>query len=146
MRRAYHGGQNARDWRRQVAALAKRQRRDAPGIDPSSSDFARELASSVVTRQNNGLSWLFGNGLRYLRGSDVEHIAEDLAVPEREFQRVVQLKAFADATPPNPFFDTDGYSEFRGSAGGKISSWVSNYWKRVRELATWHSAPPRFFI
>ena len=28
MRRAYHGGQNARDWRRKVAALASRQRED----------------------------------------------------------------------------------------------------------------------
>ena len=104
------------------------------------------MAFSVVTRQNNGLSWLFGNGLRYLRTSDVEHIAEDLAVPERELQRVMQLKAFADAIPPNPFFGTDGYSEFRGSAGGKVSSWVSNYWKRVRELTAWHSDPPDLSI
>ena len=134
-------------WRhRTVAVCAGRLRRDAPGDDPSSSDFARELASSVVTRQNNGLSWLFGNGLRYLRTSEVEHIAEDLSVPERELQRVEQIKAFADAVPPNPFFDTAGYSEFRGSAGGKVSSWVSNYWKRVRELATWHSAPPDLSI
>ena len=138
---------NEQIWPHQTVALcAGRLKRDTPGIDPSSSDFARELAFSVVTRQNNGLSWLFGNGLRYLRTSDVEHIAEDLAVPERELQRVTQLKAFADAIPPNPFFGTDGYSEFRGSAGGKVSSWVSNYWKRVRELAAWHSDPPDLSI
>ena len=138
---------NEQIWLHQtVAVCAGRLRRDAPGVDPSSPDFARELASSVVTRQNNGLSWLFGNGLRYLRTADVEHIAEDLSVPECEFQRVIQLKAFADAVPPNPFFDTDGYREFRGSAGGKISSWVSNYWKRVRELASWHSGPPDLSI
>ena len=138
---------NEQIWLHQtVAVCAGRLRRDAPGVDPSSSDFARELASSVVTRQNNGLSWLFGNGLRYLWTADVECIAEDLSVPERELQRVIQLKAFADAIPPNPFFDTDGYPEFRGSAGGKISSWVSNYWKRVRELASWHSGPPDLSI
>ena len=129
-----------------VAVCADRLMRDAPAPAPSPSRFATNLKDAIVTRQNNGLSWLFGNGLRYLRASDVERIAEDLSVPSSEIRRAQQLKAFADAIPPNPFFDTDGYAEFRLSVGGKISSWVSNYWKRVDELSTLHSELPDISI
>ena len=125
-----------------VAVCADRLMRDAPGSAPSPARFATKLKDAIVTRQDNGLSWLFGNGLRYLRASDVERIAEDLSVPSSDIRRAQQLKAFADAIPPNPFFDTDGYAEFRLSVGGKISSWVSNYWKRVDELSTLHSELP----
>ena len=127
-----------------VTVCAARLKRD--GFDPSSSQFQALLKNAVATSQNNGLSWLFGKGLRYLKQSDAERIAEDLSVPDGEFRRVEQLKAFADAVPANPFFKTDGYAEFRSSVGGKISSWVSNYWKRVRELEALHRQPPSIII
>ena len=125
-----------------VAVCAGRLKRDMPWLDPTSSKFAGHLKGCVVTSQNNGLSWLFGNGLRSFRKSSIEQIIEDLGVPREERRRVEQLKAFADAIPVNPFFDQDGYAEFRGSVGGKISSWVSNYWKRIGELTALHSQPP----
>ena len=130
-------------WLHQVVAVcARRLKLEMPGIDPTSSKFAGRLNDYVVTSKNNGLSWLFGNGLRSIRQSSVEHLVEALAVPHTERRRVEQLKAFADAIPVNPLFDTDGYAEFRGSVGGKIASWVSNYWKRIRELTALHSQPP----
>ena len=130
-------------WLHQVVAVcARRLKLEMPRLDPTSSKFAGRLNDCVVTSQNNGLSWLFGNGLRSLRRSSVEHLVEALAVPHTERRRVEQLKAFADAIPVNPLFDTDGYAEFRGSVGGKIASWVSNYWKRIRELTALHSQPP----
>ncbi len=129
-----------------VAVCAGRLVRDAPGLAPPSSKFATKLKDAIVTRKNNGLSWLFGNGLRYLRASDAERIAGDLSIPSSEIRRAQQLKTFADAIPPNPFFDTDGYAEFRGSVGGKVSSWVANYWKRVHELSALHSEPPDISI
>ena len=136
---------NERIWLHQtVAVCAARLKRDR--FAPSLSRFQALLKNAVVTRSNNGLQWLFGNGLRYLRKTDAECIAEDLSVPDDELQRVKQLKAFADAIPANPFFDTDGYAEFRLSVGGKISSWVANYWKRVRELEELHSQPPQISI
>ena len=138
---------NKQIWLHQtVAVCAGRLKRDTPGINPSSPEFARDLKDAVVTRQNNGLSWLFGNGLRYLRTSNVGCIAKDLSVPDSDIQRVEQLKKFAATIPDNPFFDTDSYAEFRGSTGGKLSSWASNYWKRVRELAASHSKPPDISI
>ena len=136
-------GDNEEIWPHQVVAIcAGRIKRDAPDSDPSSSGFAATLKNLIVTRQNNGLSWLFGNGLRYLRKTDIDRIAGDLAAPLPELRRARQLKAFADAIPPNPFFDADGYAGFRASVGGKLASWISNYWKRVRELAALHSRPP----
>lgn len=129
-------------WPHQVVAIcAGRLQRDAPDMDISSSSFTTNLKNLIVTRTNNGLQWLFGNGLRYLRETDIERIAGDSSVPPSEIRRARQLKAFADAIPLNPLFDADGYAEFRLSVGGKITSWVSNYWKRVRELAALHSKP-----
>ena len=125
---------------RAVAVCAARLRRD--GLNVS----APALTNAVVTASNNGMSWLFGTGLRYLQGTASETVAEDLSVPEPERRRVRQLKAFADAIPANPFFDTDGYAEFRASVGGKVSSWVSNYWRRLDELADMHARPPKMGI
>ena len=113
-----------------------------PGLDPTSPKFAGCLNGEVVTSTNNGLSWLFGKGLRSLWKSSVADLVENLDVLHTQRRRVEQLKAFADAIPVNPLFDTDGYAEFRGSVGGKIASWVSNYWKRIRELTVLHAQPP----
>ncbi len=138
---------NKEIWLHQVVAVcAGRLQRDMPGLDPTSSKFAGRLNGEVVTSQNYGLSWLFGKGLRSLRNSSIEHLVEDLAVPHTERRRVKQLKVFADAIPVNPIFKTDGYAEFRGSVGGKIASWVSNYWKRIRELTALHAQPPNVSI
>jgi len=112
------------------------------GQEPTTSG----LNEAVVTASNNGLQWLFGKGWRYLRENTVEKIAEDLSVPEPEFRRVRQLKAFADAIPRNPFFDTDSYAEFRGSTGGRVSSWVTNYWQRLDQLNELHDRPPEIGI
>ena len=138
---------NEEIWLHQVVAIcAGRLKRDMPEIDPSSRKFASRLTGSIVSSQNNGLSWLFGKGLRFLRQSSVTQIAETLSVSQNEHRRIEQLKEFADAIPVNPFFATDGYAEFRGSVGGKISSWVSNYWKRMCELTALHSQPPDITI
>ena len=135
--------ENKEIWLHQVVAIcASRLKRDMPTLALTSSNFAGRLNGYGVTSQNNGLSWLFGNGLRSFRKSSIEQIIEDLGVPREERRRVEQLKAFADAIPVNPFFDTDGYAEFRSSVGGKISSWVSNYWNRIGELTALHSQPP----
>ena len=128
-------------WLHQVVAVcAARLGRDGGKRSASA------LKKAIVTVNNNGLSWLFGKGLRYLRESAVEAIAEDLCVPEPECCRAEQLKAFADALPPNPFYETDHYSEFRASVGGKVASWVSNYWKRLDELEKTHAAPQQINI
>lgn len=124
-----------------VAVCAARLMRDTPDLDRGFAAKAK-LKDSVVTRSNNGMSWLFGNGLRYLKESDVQVIADNLFVPSPEHRRVEQLKDFADAIPDNPFFDTDIYTDFRGSSGGKVSSWIANYWKQIEEISTLHAQPP----
>ena len=112
-------------WLHQVVAVcAGKLQRDMPGLDPTSPKFAGCLNGEVVTSTNNGLSWLFDKGLRSLWKSSVADLVENLDVPHTQRRRVEQLKAFADAIPVNPLFDTDGYAEFRGSVGGKIASWV----------------------
>lgn len=132
-------------WLHQVVAVgAYRLRRDDPALDPTSSSFATSLKNGIVTNQNNGLSWLFGRGLTYLRTKSCDAIAADLDVPSEAQCRIEQLKAFANAIPPtNPLFKSENYTEFRGSVGGKLSSWVSNYWKRLQELKKLHAQPPQ---
>ena len=130
-------------WPHQIVAVcAHRLGRDDPALDPASSSFVSSLKNSIVTNQNNGLSWLFGRGLTYLRTKSCGAIAADLDIPSDAQCRIEQLKAFADAIPPtNPLFKSESYAEFRGSVGGKLSSWVSNYWKRLQELKKLHAQP-----
>lgn len=128
---------NEEIWLHQVvavcAACLSRERTDDVPLSVT------ELQNRIVTYNHNGLSWLFGNGLAYLKTTSSENIAADLGVPEAEIHRVRQLKEFADAIPEIPFFVTGGYPEFRTSVGGKISSWLANYWKRLEKLYNLHS-------
>ena len=131
-------------WLHQTVAICARRLQNVPHLSPL--DFGKRLVDLIVTEQHNGLQWLFGNGLRYLQKHEPRSIAEDLGVPDSELRKVEQLKAFGDAIVPNPLFAKKGYPEFRGSVGGKIRSWVSNYWKRLSELADLHSDPPSIDI
>ena len=117
-----------------VAVCAGRIKRDSPDLEAASAAFPKRLNKEIATQSQNGLQWLFGRGLQYLRTSDAKSIAEDLCVPDSGMRQVEQLKKFADAIPDNPFFKAPHYAEFRNSVGGKITSWVSNYWNRIREL------------
>ena len=68
---------NEEIWLHQVVAIcAGRLKRDLPELDPLSPQFAGKLTASIVTSQNNGLSWLFGKGLRFLRQSSITQIAK----------------------------------------------------------------------
>lgn len=91
------------------------------------------LKSMIVTATNNALSWLFGSGLNYFNSSDINKIEEDYNLPCEKIAR--QVKDWAVSIEKDvPLFNMGNYSKFRTGVGGKISSWVSNYWKRLNEL------------
>lgn len=94
---------------------------------------SKDINSLIVTGSNNALSWLFGSGFNYFNSSDINKIEEDYNLPCVKIAR--QVKDWAVSIEKVvPLFDMGNYSKFRTGVGGKVSSWVSNYWKRLTEL------------
>ena len=88
----------------------------------------------LTNKPYSGLSWLFGVGWKWMRNTPVDKMATELGVPKDRIAAVRQLKDFAAAIPEPSFFGVRNYSRFRTSVGGKLQSWISNYWKRLQEL------------
>ena len=86
--------------------------------------------------QPDGISWLFGSrGLGYIKSASVEQICKDYGISSDRAESAEQLKRFADAIPDKPFFhDGKHYAKFRKSVSKKISSWLTSYWDRLKEL------------
>lgn len=128
---------------RAVAVAASVLRREDPEWDTSKNP--KELQDMFLSPgKANALSWLFGEGLHYLRDTATEKIASDYEVPENRIASARQLKEFAEAVPlPAPFFDMKHYAKFRLSISGKLRSWIANYQKRLKELKTLSEDPPK---
>ena len=124
-----------------VAIAAGVLRRENPEWDTSKNP--KNLQDMFLSPSDNALSWLFGEGLHYLHDTVAEKIASDYEVPGNRIASVRQLKEFAEAVPPPPFFDMKHYADFRRSVGGKLRSWIANYQKRLKELKTLSEAPPK---
>ena len=105
------------------------------GFDEATSENAQ---AAITTKGNHeGLSWLLGRGLNYIRKSTVEELQASYGVPQDKILAVRQMKAAADAIPPQTFLKIsakDNYSVFRQNAGGHLDSWIANYVSRLTEL------------
>ena len=113
-----------------VASLLKAAFREKVTADE------KYVKANLTTNTNNGLSWLYGNGLKLLKNSSLEEIANMFAVPKEKIEAVEQLKNAADAVKNNDLFvkEYKEYKVFRSSIGGHLDSWVTNYYKRLKEL------------
>ena len=98
------------------------------------------LKEAIVSFNNNALSWLFGDGLRYLRTQTVDKLMADFAVSQQRRPAIERLLDYANSLPiPTPLFAHKHYADFRQSIGGKITSWVSNYLKRLTDLHSFYT-------
>ena len=111
------------------------------GEDPQNLT-AKKIQTRFITLSQNGLSWLFGNGLIWLQNTSAKEIAEKLGIPDDEGQRVSQLQTFARALPcQDSLWLEDGFGKFRKRVGGKLDSWVNNYWQRLDGLQKYFDSP-----
>lgn len=130
----------AENWpHRTLAALARRIQAEEE-LSPTDKNFSSRLQEALTSTSHNGLSWLFNNGLRYLRETSLIDMARDFGMAENEFHRLRQAQDFAQAIPPHEFFKIGkgdaslNYADFRKAIGGKLDSWVKNYWSRLGDL------------
>ena len=103
-----------------------------------SSEQVRFTQLNLTTSTHGGLSWLYGNGLKYWRETDTKDIAKAYGVPEERIGCVERIREAALAIPEQTFFTSEGkplsLSVFRTALGGRLDSWVANYINRLQEL------------
>ena len=107
--------------------------------DPEN-DQAEEkyVKANLTTFNNNGLSWLFNVGLKFLQNSSVSEICQAYNIPQNKVRAAELIKDAADAlTRVSEKFSSQvaGLHNFRSGFGGHIDSWVSNYISRLKELS-----------
>lgn len=115
-----------------VASLLKAACREHASADEK---FVKE---NLTTNTNNGLSWLFGNGLKLLKETSVDELATMFSVPKENINSIIQIKEAAVAIKRIDLFrkEYQEYNIFRSTLGGHLDSWVTNYYKRLKELET----------
>ncbi len=94
----------------------------------------KNIQARFTTQSNNGLSWLFGNGIKRIKENTVDDLCDMLQIPVSEKMRVVQLKEYADVLPDCDQLWGKSFSCFRSSVGGKLDGWISNYMSRLTDL------------
>ena len=108
------------------------------GTIPSDSPSVKELQDKITTHTNSGLSWLFGSGFIYWRDTSLKTIVEEYEIPPEAHDAVDELQKWFKAVDDDILFGSSHYSDFRTSVGGKIDSWIANYYKRLEEIKKVH--------
>jgi len=93
-----------------------------------------KLQMAITTNTNNALSWLFGSGFQHWKENPANKLSEEYVVSEQHKHKIESLKEWFDAIPEETLFGHKNYSKFRSELGGKIDSWVANYYSRLDEL------------
>lgn len=128
---AWAGPPNVEVANKLPAIFARSASRYGKAIDAAVSKFVQ---TQITTPNVTGLSWLFGNGWRYFRDTEIDTIMCDYEIPEQARPAIQAVKEAAFAIPEISLFGKKSYSTFRSIFGGKIDSWTSNYGARLIEL------------
>jgi hypothetical protein len=103
----------------------------------------KKLTKAIVSFKNNAINWLFGKGLGFLRQNSPEKLMVDFDIPSTHYSVVQRLIEYAKALPITetgiPLLGKHHFGIFRQSTSGKVSSWVSNYHKRLNELKDYYA-------
>lgn len=110
----------------------------ATALGHSAEPSAEEAQNGLTTKGNHeGLSWLLGSGLTFLRNSSVEDIQTAYGIPASKKLAATLLKEAVDAIPEQTMLAIGSettYSKFRQNLGGHLDSWIANYVSRLLEL------------
>ena len=155
MRRAYHGGQNARDWRRQIAALAKRQREDVRTLkfrlDCRSGDLDFQAASQACdVTEGVGQGSLIGlvcavhlSGFRlFTRASETRRFQNRSRYPEGAFSDALKAHAGIENSRITIQSIEDVFATPPRARGGSAPAWSADDLAR-RLFQTWNGRSPR---
>ena len=101
---------------------------------PADSSINKFVQAHATTANYTALSWIFGNGWRYFKDTELAQIMADFEIPEHAIESIRAVKEAALAIPEINVFQKKNYSTFRTTFGGKLDSWISNYASRLIEL------------
>lgn len=108
--------------------MLRRDSKDPENINQS------DLQQQITTQSNNALSWIFGEGFLYWRKKSTEEICSDFSISDENKGEIEKLKELFSRIPEDKVFGALRYSNYRSSLGGKVDSWVANYFGQLKEL------------
>lgn len=111
-----------------VSALSSMCADDGGKVD------GKRIGDVLCSSQTNGMSWLFGSGLRFFATTELADLQQQYRVPDDKLWQLTQLKEFFDAIHTPEFLELKTYADLRRSVSGKATSWISNYWSRLDTL------------
>ena len=155
MRRAYHGGQNARDWRRKVAALASRQREDVRTLkfrlDGRSDDLDFQTASQAYdVTEGVGQGSLIGlvcavhlSGFRlFSKASETRRFRNRSRYPEAAFSDALKAHTGIESSRITIQSIEDVFATPPRARGGSPPAWSADDLAR-RLFQAWSGRSPR---
>ncbi len=92
------------------------------------------LQGAITTASNNALSWIFGSGLAIWKAETVENLCKAYHVPDKYRFCVERVKAWAELIPLDALYGDASFAKYRSQIGGKLDSWIANYFKRLIDL------------
>lgn len=108
-----------------MAAQAHIMRSEGIKVDKSG------LQKRVTTETHMAMSWLFNNGLSYWSTTPLIQIVEDYELSDADHWKAKRIQEWARAIPRDALYGEAKYDKYRSAVGGKIDSWIGNYWARL---------------
>ena len=101
-------------------------------------DFSKEAGKGInlglLGQTNEPFSRPLGAGVDYYKNTSTEDILKDLKMDDSERSKVDELKTLYDMVEFEYLFDKDSGSKYRTALGGKLGSFISNFWSRLHDL------------
>lgn len=108
------------------------------GKDRSNTNLRKYVQENLTTKNNSGLSWLFGSGLNLIKTQSLDDLCKSYSIPSSRRKSMQQLQEAARAIPEQALLfkgkNAISLADFRSVIGGHLDSWVANYINRLNEL------------
>lgn len=119
-----------------VAGALSEARREGLTETPA---LTRRVQQLILTDKYSGLSWLWGSGLRLLKGATIAECRSWFGVGA---DVAAELLLAAKSIPSDRVFGSDGYAAYRADVGGGLANWIRQYIAAMAKLDCELSRPP----
>jgi hypothetical protein len=96
---------------------------------------AESLKKAITSSgKYEAFDWLFNKGLNYWKTEKLSEIQNYYDLSDDFAPYIGRIKEWALAIPTEQLFKKGTYEVYKTTTGLKLTSWISNYWKRLEAL------------
>jgi hypothetical protein len=92
------------------------------------------LQKRITTETHMAMSWLFNKGLAYWTTTPLASICDDYQLTTADAWKAERIQQWMRALPRDALYGETKYDKYRSAVGGKLDSWIANYWSRLETL------------